>query len=372
MKILIITTEFHPFPGGIATYAYNMAYYAEKMNYNTTVICPDYNIKNDEYKFDTIKYNSNNFKSSDILKLMYKTFKTLNANNFDFIHACDWPAAFALYLYSKYKKINYGITIHGTDISIYKNARLFKFINKNKLFNSANKIFTNSNFTKSLFLNTFPNIKTSIATTYLGVHEDFKKNNIDISDINIRNKYNISNKKIILSVSRIDKRKGHLDAIEALNKLDKKLHEDIIYVVIGKKSDEEYLELLKKTIKESSVECIYLSQVSFKELLAFYDESIIFLMPGKPDTHKVEGFGLVYAEAATRALPVIAYALSAVPEVVKDKETGLLSKVNDILQLTKNIEILISNDKYRNDLSQKALKYSEKFSWENCVKETYK
>ena len=40
--------------------------------------------------------------------------------------------------------------------------------------------------------------------------------------------------------------------------------------------------------------------------------------------HSVEGFGLVYLEAAAHGLPVVAHAVGGVPEAVVDGVTGLL------------------------------------------------
>jgi len=70
-------------------------------------------------------------------------------------------------------------------------------------------------------------------------------------------------------------------------------------------------------------------------IMAAYD---IFLLPSL-----WEGFGLVLLEAMSRRLPIIASAVSAIPEVVADGETGLLVPPRDPDALAEALRILLSD-----------------------------
>jgi glycosyltransferase involved in cell wall biosynthesis len=60
-----------------------------------------------------------------------------------------------------------------------------------------------------------------------------------------------------------------------------------------------------------------------------------------------EGFGLVLLEAMAAGTPVAATAVSAIPEVVQDGVTGLLSPINDVQAFARNLETLEDPDTRR-------------------------
>ena len=368
MKILIVTTEFPPFPGGIATYAYNMALSSKSLGHNVQVIAPNYGLINIDDSLDVSRYSGHSYNKKDLFKIIFNIYKAYKTNSYDIVHAIDWPSVLAVYIFKIFKKLDFITTIYGTDIFVYKHSKAFKLFNPLKVLNSTKSIITISQFTTSLLRSNFPNLSANIYCSYLGINNDFYNN---VKEVDIIGKYNLPNKKIVLSVSRLDERKGHIDTINALNKLPIGLQDEIIYVVIGKKVDDSYYDKLMNEINNSNVSCYYLGAIDFDDLLTFYTKSYIFCMPGKQDDQKVEGFGLVYLEAATKRLPSLAYSLSAVPEVVKHEFTGLLCKEGDINELSQNIKKLILDEEYKNLLGENAYSYSKKFTWEKCAKDTY-
>jgi len=56
-----------------------------------------------------------------------------------------------------------------------------------------------------------------------------------------------------------------------------------------------------------------------------------------------EGFGIVLLEAMLAGLPVVATRVSAVPEIVLDDETGLLSEAGDATALAASLEALLTD-----------------------------
>ena len=52
-------------------------------------------------------------------------------------------------------------------------------------------------------------------------------------------------------------------------------------------------------------------------------------------------------------LPVVGFASGGTTEIVLDKETGLLSELGDVEQLSENIGVLLSNEEYRTELGEK-------------------
>jgi len=84
---------------------------------------------------------------------------------------------------------------------------------------------------------------------------------------------------------------------------------------------------------------------------------------------RIESFGLTIVEAMAAGIPVISATAGAIPEIIKDGETGLLVPSEDIEALTKAIFYALENrDKTQNmpKVAQKMVK--EKFSWDLSAK----
>src|SRR5439155_15246988 len=72
-----------------------------------------------------------------------------------------------------------------------------------------------------------------------------------------------------------------------------------------------------------------------------------------------EGFGLVFAEAMAAGLPIVACRAAAVPEVVEDGRTGLLVRPMDVEELTKAMEMMLTNAHLRAELGAAGRRHVE-------------
>jgi phosphatidylinositol alpha-1,6-mannosyltransferase len=68
----------------------------------------------------------------------------------------------------------------------------------------------------------------------------------------------------------------------------------------------------------------FFGNIPDEELAAVYDRSDIFALTSVEHGQSVEGFGLVYLEAAAHSLPIVAHRVGGVSEAVRDGVTGLL------------------------------------------------
>jgi glycosyltransferase involved in cell wall biosynthesis len=69
-------------------------------------------------------------------------------------------------------------------------------------------------------------------------------------------------------------------------------------------------------------------------------------------TSRWEGFGIVLLEAMLAGLPVVATRVSAVPEIVADRETGLLVEVGDAAAVAAALTALLDDPAQRRSLGQ--------------------
>ena len=148
-------------------------------------------------------------------------------------------------------------------------------------------------------------------------------NGIDLKNFDFSKKP----KNYFLFAGKIRPSKNPLDAIKAVKKSGEKL------LLIGKISDERYFKSKIKPLLSKNI--TYLGEVSVLKIKQIYAGAKALLFPIKWQ----EPFGLVMIEAMASGAPVIAYPAGAVPEVVKDKETGFIVKnLNEMEKAIKNID----------------------------------
>ena len=84
-----------------------------------------------------------------------------------------------------------------------------------------------------------------------------------------------------------------------------------------------------------------------------------------------EGQGISLLEAQATAKPVVAFNVSAINEVVKNKETGLLVEP-DSYELANAISRLLSNKALREKMGHSGRDFvSNNFSWDICAQKMF-
>lgn len=91
-------------------------------------------------------------------------------------------------------------------------------------------------------------------------------------------------------------------------------------------------------------------QPNSPELKQLYCEADIFCLPTKADC-----LPMVLSEAGAAGLPVVSTQMAAIPEIVKDGETGYLIPIDDVTALTAALQRLIENPDLRRRLGQRAM-----------------
>jgi glycosyltransferase involved in cell wall biosynthesis len=82
-----------------------------------------------------------------------------------------------------------------------------------------------------------------------------------------------------------------------------------------------------------------------------------------------EGFGLNVIEANALGTPCLVYNVPGLRDAVINGETGFIVNSGDIRGLAKKIIEIITDDRLRLGLSEKALAYSSRFSWDRVADE---
>ncbi len=146
---------------------------------------------------------------------------------------------------------------------------------------------------------------------------------------------------VCFSVGRLVPRKGFDNCIQAIALLIKQGHA-IKYIIGGIGPDMARLEMLIQMYSLHNV-VFLVGAIPSKDLNTCYANAHLFLQPSRhmPETNEVEGFGLVYLEAAACGTPSLGSQSGGIPDAILDQQTGVLVKQGDISDIATQIEQLI-------------------------------
>jgi phosphatidylinositol alpha-1,6-mannosyltransferase len=140
----------------------------------------------------------------------------------------------------------------------------------------------------------------------------------------LRESLGITKKKVIVSVGRLVHRKGQDCLIESMPQILSNVP-DAHLLLIGQGPYREHLqELVHKYRLESSV--TFIGRIEYKDLPLYLCAGDIFAMPSRSRLMglEVEGLGIVYLEASSCGLPVLAGSSGGAPDAVVQNITGLV------------------------------------------------
>jgi phosphatidylinositol alpha-1,6-mannosyltransferase len=173
---------------------------------------------------------------------------------------------------------------------------------------------------------------------------------------------------LLLTVGRLQRRKGHDLVIRALGEMNNGLS-NMRYVIVGE-GDEHHR--LRQIAVDAGVRdrVEFVGGVSPELLPAYYAASDIFVHPNRDEQGDAEGFGIVFLEAAAAALPSIGGNNGGVPESVQSGVTGVLVGGNDVAELAGQIRLLATSDVLRRQMGEAGrARARDQFSWERAAAE---
>lgn len=171
---------------------------------------------------------------------------------------------------------------------------------------------------------------------------------------------------VLLTVARLIPRKGVDTVLRALPALP-----GTHYVVAGNGPDRPRLEALAAELGVRE-RVTFVGAVDDAALPGLYAAADLFVMtpreePGRQD---VEGFGIVYCEAAAAGLPVVAARSGGVAEAVREGETALLVPPDDRAALAAALRALVDDAALRRRMGNAGRKAVETYyNWERAAAE---
>ena len=149
-------------------------------------------------------------------------------------------------------------------------------------------------------------------------------------------KYNLEEKKVILTVARLTKEKNIEMGIKAL----KYLPEEYVYVIVGEGPEKENLKKLCKKLNVKD-RVIFTGFVEHKYIWDYYKAADIFWLLSKSN---FEGIPNVILESWYAKVPIIVSKIDAL-SFIKNEVTGLVLKSWKEKELAKKTNFLLNNPK---------------------------
>jgi glycosyltransferase involved in cell wall biosynthesis len=374
VNILLLTSEFAPAKGGIGTYAREIATAATELGARVTVAAPDYAqdtaSEDRALPFKIGRFRGGLHSMRDLPAKIMLARSRIAAERFDVIHAADWPFFIPVALSRWRTQARVVMTVHGTEINETRTPLKRLAIRSCGVFGPRTEIAANSGFTRELFRQRFAIEASRIKAIPLGVSEfwfgqgnrrDATRRALDLGPDRL----------VVVTVARITRRKGHHLMLAALASLSAELRRRVTWLVIGPKGEADYVGQLHRLVEAANCDIRLLGALPDQQIRDIYGAADFFCLTGVPDpSGRVEGFGLVYLEAAACGLPSVATAVGGVPEAVLSDETGLLVAPS-VEAIAGAITELAEDRDTRSVLAASACAHARALSWQRCAAETY-
>lgn len=220
-----------------------------------------------------------------------------------------------------------------------------------KVLNNAARVLTVNQKIKELLVgNGVPEKK--FVKMYPGVDDFFAEKDLDSDLEQTKKELDLEGKKVIVSIARLVKRKGLDIALLAMPEIVKEAP-DVAYIIVGNGPELEGLKELAKLIGVSR-KTKFLGNISREKIRKILQASDLFLLTPRDYNGNIEGFGIVYMEAAAAGLCAVGTKSGGVPEAVLDGITGILVDENDADQTAEAVVRLLKDENSRKKMAMAA------------------
>jgi glycosyltransferase involved in cell wall biosynthesis len=153
----------------------------------------------------------------------------------------------------------------------------------------------------------------------------------------------------VLFVGRLSAAKGIFDLFDAIP-LVKERHPEARFVLLGVAESDAMEEVVRAEAERRGVagRIAFLGPLAGRDKAAAYVTSHLIVVPSR-----TEAFPLVIPEAMAAGLPVVAAAVGAIPDFVKDGEDGFLVAPGNPPELADRICRLLDDDNLRRRIGER-------------------
>ncbi|MBN1763790.1 MAG: glycosyltransferase family 4 protein [Sedimentisphaerales bacterium] len=350
MRFLLFTYEFPPYSGGIGRYCHELARETSGFNHTVVVLTRRYSPgdtrRDTDESYKIIRIPA--FKSRKLNLLIGSLYFLITLRRFrpDTTLVTHGIALQIASFWSMFLPKSCSITLHGTDILAACRSGIKKWFLR-RLCLKSHKVFVTSQYVKSMLTDRIRISEKKILIVHNGIDRNFISMPADNSVVAaLRDRYHLSDHIVILTLARLNYRKGHDAVIRALPEV-LRIFPEVKYVIVGEGPEEERLKKLVHEYKLGD-SVIFTGNVLYNKVINYYDMCDIFIMPST-----YEPFGITYLEAGARGKPVIGPNIDGVPELIVNGETGLLIDPHNIREIAHAITKILADSHWAEEMAAK-------------------
>jgi len=266
-------------------------------------------------------------------------------------------------LMARMLKTWYGIPylchVHGEEINTASTSRELSWLTR-RVLNGAEFLIASSENTARLLHTDWLQPSTKVRVHHPGVDAGrFVPRDRDPA---VRERLGWNNRTVVLTVGRLQLRKGQDQMILAMPKLREAIP-DILYVIVGDGPEREHLRNL---VAGTGVEdCVrFLGEPNDEQLIACYQQCDLFILPNRQVGMDIEGFGIVLLEAQACGKAVLAGTSGGTAETMRIPETGRVVSCEGPEKLASMVIDMLGNRAELANMGQRARQWvQEQFDW---------
>lgn len=278
-----------------------------------------------------------------------------------------YPEGFLAALYKRLhgNKIRLVIYAHGEEVVTAETSRQLTWMAK-FAYKAANCIIANSKSTKNL-INSFckhPYIQI--------IHPGVDNSSFTFTDAEViaqRSSWGFSHQDIVLiSISRMEPRKNHARVLKAVATL----RGHGVPVVCVMASDGEERPKLQQLAYNIGIAAHvrFPGYINDRERVLSFAAADVHVQPSIQNDSMIEGYGIVFIEAAAAGIPSIAGNNGGQTEAVLDGKTGFVIEGTDQKQLTDSIKWLAESSELRLQMGQAGRTWARENDWNQIAEQT--
>ncbi len=360
LPLTIITHEFFPMKGGIATFVEEMAQGCQSLGTQVEVWAPHaHSPIGRTFPFPVRRVAVRGTQDLRMAREMITHRRRLRHCMVYLAEPGPLLAMTYLQFFRAFKPAKLLLTFHGSEIQSFS-ARPAARMMVGQLIRAADRISTPSRFVRDLLVERFDGAANKTVVTHGAVRRSF----VHRAMPPVRH----GGKIVVLTVGRLHPRKGQHHVLDALDALPDPIAARVEYWIVGRGARGDYEARLRRRADQSKIPVTFLGNIDDDDLEHIYRRADIFAMTSVNHGHSLEGFGLAYLEAAAFGLPVIGHAVGGVPEAVRHGHTGILVSPDNPGGLSEALGQLIENEQLRRAMGENGRRWARSHSWDDSAR----
>jgi phosphatidyl-myo-inositol dimannoside synthase len=248
------------------------------------------------------------------------------------------PEGWIAWLLRRWSGIPYVCYVHGEELNTAGGSRELAWMTR-RVFGAARLVIANSRNTARILKDEWRIEEARLRVLHPGV--DTERFTPAARDARVRGELGWGERPVILTVGRLQKRKGHDMLLRALPAIRERAP-DVLYAIVGDGEERARLERLAAEL-DLSPHVQFRGEPDDAELIRCYQQCDLFALPNREVDGDFEGFGMVLVEAQACGKPVLAGASGGTAETMRIPETGVTVNCDGPERLAETVSELLAD-----------------------------